>query len=80
MTVDVSLEGTTTNALVDTGYPMTIVSLKFLINAIAKQHPPHQSPSDWRAEVEKWLQPPSVPLCNYGSEELNIVPEIKVTR
>ena len=78
-TVDVELEGTSTKALIDTGSPVTIVSLKFLVNALAKQRPPHQSPSNWRAEVEKRLLPPSVPLRKYGGGELNIVREIRVT-
>ena len=36
-TVDVLFEGTSTKALVHTGSPVTIVSLKFLVSALGKQ-------------------------------------------
>ena len=53
--VEVECEGTPTKALVDTGSPVTIVSLKFLINALARQRAPEQSSTDWRKEVESRL-------------------------
>ena len=78
LTVEVEGEGTSTKAIVDTGSPVTIVSLTFLVNALARQQPPKQTLLDWRKEVEKHLRPPSLPLKNYGGGEINQVREITV--
>ena len=77
-TADVKLEGSSTQALLDTGSPVTIVSLQFLLEALAKQRPKSQSPDDWRAAVEKRLEPSTVTLQNYGGQRLGIVQQIKV--
>ena len=78
LTADVELEGSSTQALLDTGLPVTIVSLQFLLEAIARQRPKSQSPDDWRAAVEKRLEPSTVTLQNYGVQRLGIVRQIKV--
>ena len=61
------------------GSPVTIVSLKFLVDALKKCGPPRQSPTDWRACVEKQMKPTTLSLQNYGGGEVNLVREIKVT-
>lgn len=78
ITLDVNLEGTPTRALVDTGSPVTLVSLKFRAEELARKRPGHQSRGEWKMEVEKRLKQPGVPLKNYGKGELNIVREIEV--
>lgn len=74
----VTLEGEIVEALVDTGSPATIVSLKCIIDVLAKKRPPRQSPQQWREAVQKRLQKPSIPLRNYGGGELNLVRELEV--
>ena len=65
-TAKVKLEGSETEALLDTGSPVTIVLLQFLLEALAKQKRIDQSPGDWRQMVEKRFEPSSVNLQNYS--------------
>ena len=78
LTAKVKLEGIPVNALVDTGSPTTIVSLKFLIDALAKQKKSDESPAQWRKHIEQQLEPPGPRLKSYGGEKLNTVCQIKV--
>ena len=72
-TANVELEGSVTKALLDTGSPVTIVSLQFLLEALARQRPKSQSAEDWRAAVEERLEPSTVTLQSYGGQRLGIV-------
>ena len=56
LTTDVELEGSCVKALIDTGSPVTIVSLKFLLEALKKQRPPQQPLSEWKASVAETNQ------------------------
>ena len=78
LTAKVKLEGIPVNALVDTDSPSTIVSLKLLIDALAKQKKSDESPAQWRKCVEQRLEPPGPRLKSYGGEKLNTVCQIKV--
>ena len=62
----VELEGVTTNALLDTGSPATIVSLEFLIKARLKQKPANQSREEWEESFKETVQLSDVTLQNYG--------------
>ena len=72
------LEGRETQALLDTGSPVSIVSLQFLLEALASTRKKDQTPSAWRTMVEARLEPPSVTLRNYSGVELDIVKQVKV--
>ena len=50
-TAMVKLEGSETEALLDTGSPVTIVSLQFLLEALAKQKRKKQSPEHHGGKV-----------------------------
>ena len=73
------LEGEATTALLDTGSPVTIVSLEHLLRILARTRPPETTPEQWRAKVEDRLKPTSLNLRNYGGDELNIVRQISVS-
>ena len=68
-------------ALLDTGSPVTIVSLEFLLQTWAiplsdvgaRQKPIDQTTADWEAEVRVWLTPPTLTLINFGGDELSII-------
>ena len=67
-------------ALVDTGAPVSIVNLKFLLAALDKNKNPEQSPEEWHEEVEKHLEQPSFTnLQNYGGGKLKLARQIKVS-
>ena len=73
LTTEVEIEGVPVQALLDTGSPATIVSLNLLLEVLASQRPKSQSPTDWRAEVEKRLEPSMVALQNYGGDQLPLI-------
>jgi hypothetical protein len=75
----VQLEGCPVDALLDTGSPASIVSLEFLLEALAKQRKLDESPQQWRKRVEKRLQePPGALLRSFGGETLNMVCQVTV--
>ena len=79
LTSKVQLEGCPVDALLDTGSPASIVSLEFLLEALAKQKKPEESPQQWRARVEKRLQePPGALLRGFGGETLDLVCQVAV--
>ena len=47
LTSEVQFEGCPVNALLDTGSPSTIISLEFLLDALAKQKKPEETPQEW---------------------------------
>ena len=54
---------------------MTIVSMSFLLSALAKHRAPDQTPEEWRRWVEARLQPPTLTLRNYGGGQLGFSEE-----
>ena len=78
LTTEVEIEGVSVQALLDTGSPATIVSLNLILEVLASQRPKSQSPADWRAEVEKRLEPSMVALQNYGGDKLPLIRQIQV--
>ena len=76
LTVPLELEGMPINALLDTGSPVSIVSLEKLLSAFAIKRPQGQSPDEWETEMRNRFQPPMVTLRNYGGGELSIVGQI----
>ena len=72
-------EGIPVEALLDTGSPVTIVSMQFLLEALAKQKPKEQGPTEWAAAVKSRLEHPSLTLHNYGGDELKAVRQLTAT-
>ena len=64
--------------MLDTGSPITIVSAKFLFQALAKHRLPDQTVKEWEDSVRKRLQYSSVRLQSYGRGKLNIIGQIEV--
>ena len=75
----VEFEGSPIEALLDNGSPVTIVSMRFLLEALAKQKLKEQDPMEWAAAVKSRLEPPSLTLHNYGGDELKVVRQLTVT-
>ena len=78
LTSTVEVEGEPVEALLDTGSPMTIISWEWLLQLLAKKRLEGQSPSEWKAEVEKWLEPTTVVLKNYSGDRLRVVRQIRI--
>jgi hypothetical protein len=79
LTAWINFEGTDTKALIDTGSPVTIVSLEFAMEALAKQKKSDQTPDDWKKEVTARIQAPSAVLQGYGGGELHVVGQMECT-
>lgn len=73
LSATVSFEGVPVSALLDSGSPVTIVSLSFLLQALKQQRATNQTPEDWAAAVRHRLQPPSLNLSNYGGDQLSVI-------
>ena len=76
LTAEVNFEGTPIRAFLDTGSPVTVVSLRFLLQALAKQRPAGQTPAEWQKSVRNRLHPPTIKLNSYGGGELNVIKQL----
>ena len=56
---------------------VTIVSLEFLLQVLARKWPEGQTQEDWRRQVEKRLEPTPVALCNYEGGNLPVVRQVR---
>ena len=72
---EVELEGELVRGLLDTGSPVTIVSLQVW----ARKKLQGQSPAEWKAQVERWLEPTPLTLRNYGGGRLPVVRQVQTT-
>ena len=71
-TTTILVEGTPAEALLDTGFQVTIVSLDFLVKALSceKEHLDNQT---LREEVKRHLEPTALKLRSYSGETSPIV-------
>lgn len=72
------VDGVATRALIDTGSPATIISLKFILNVLAGQKTPNQTVQQWKEDVRKKFLTPDISLQNYGGHRLYILARICV--
>ena len=68
----VTVEGTDVDALVDSGSPVTIVSLALLLQVLASNKAPGQTPEEWTVEVKERLRRPTVTVKTYDGAKLLI--------
>ena len=78
MTVKLGVNGVLTDALVHTGSPATIVSLKFILKVLADSKDRQQTAEEWRKETMKKFSAPAVTLTSCGDDRLNILAQIPV--
>ena len=76
--VQMGVNGVLTNALVDTGSPATIVSLKFILQVLTNSKDRQQTSEEWRKKTMERFSAPAVALTSCGGERLNIVALIPV--
>ena len=76
-TSEANLEGSPAKAFLDSGSPVSIVSLEFFIKACARNRKTEESPADWGKKVKQRFQRPALSLKNYGGGELHIVSEVE---
>ena len=71
-TSEIKLDGTLTMALLDTGSPVSIVSLDFFVKTAAANQAQNQSPEEWGEAVRKRIRPAMMSLRSYRGGELAI--------
>ena len=76
--VPLGVNGVPTDALVDTGSPATIVSLKFILQVLADSKDSHETAEGWWKKTMERFSAPAVTLTSCGGERLNIVAQIPV--
>ena len=76
--VQLGVNGVLTDALVDTGSPATIVSLKFILQVLAESKDGQQTAEEWRKKTMEWFSAPAVTLTSCGGERLDIFAQIPV--
>ena len=76
VTTELEFEGCKVEALLDTGSPVTIVSLEFLIEALWKQKTPNLSLEEWEEMVKGRIEPPVITLHSYGGGKLHTVGQL----
>ena len=57
LTSTMEVEGEPVESLLDTGSPVTVISLEWLLQVLARQRHKGQNPDEWKAEVENRLAP-----------------------
>ena len=72
-TSEILLDGMPTAALVDTGSPVSFVSLTFFLEAAAANREKSQPPAAWGKAVRQRLRPATMSLRCYGGTQLAIV-------
>ena len=77
LTSEVSLEGVPVKALLDTGSPISIVSLEVFLKACAQNRQSSETPEEWGRAVKQRFQKPTVSLRSYGGGELSIISQVK---
>ena len=77
--VEVLLEGHPVKALVDTGSPVTIVSITCLLDILGKLRNPNQTMDEWKIQIQRKFQTPSIVVNNYGGGMINIISQIPVS-
>ena len=79
LTSKVILEDVSVDALLDTGSPVTIASLDFIVKALAARKPASQTKEEWKADVRKRIEKSTMKLHNYGGDELSLTGQIKTS-
>ena len=77
-TITSIVNGISTEALVDTGSLVTIISLDFAMIVTAKERNKFKSVEEWQDTTLKKFEPPEVSLKNYGSGRLDILTQLPV--
>ena len=72
------MNGIKTEALIDTGSPTTIISLKLAIEILKQYREQYASLSEWKMAASDRLEPSTVTLKSYTGGELNPIGQLQV--
>ena len=75
---EVTVNGVKVTALVDTGSPVTIMSLKKAVEILATRKGELSSPQEWRERMMEQFQN-HIMLKSYSGDALNVVAQLPMT-
>ena len=75
----VFVNGVKVSALIDTGSPVTLLSLKQAVKILAEQKKDYETPQDWKRAMLTQFQVPSVSLKSYSGDPLNVIAQLPLT-
>ena len=67
-----------TEALIDTGSPTTIISLKLAMRILKQDREQYASLAEWKVAASDRLEPPTMTLKSYTGGELNLIGQLQV--
>jgi len=67
------------SALIDTGSPATLLSLKQAVKILAEQKKDYKTLHNWKKAMLAQFQEPSVSLKSYNGDPLNIIAQVPLT-
>ena len=73
------MEGHPTKALIDTGSPISIVSIDFLLQVLNRNRLEGMSKEEWTSSVKDRLKPPRMTVRNFGGGEVNVICQCNVS-
>ena len=79
ISISAMVNGVPTEALVDTGSPVTILSLKFAMLVLSQEQKQFSSKEEWKVAMQERLKTPDIVLRSYGGERLNVLAQLEVT-
>jgi len=79
LTAEVYLEGRPTQALLDTGSPVSIVSMDFLIRALVDVNKETVSKEEKIRCAEGKLRPPTIKIRNFGGGTVNVLSQATIS-
>ena len=79
ISISAMVNGVPTEALVDTGSPVTILSLKFAMLVLSQEQKQFPSKEEWKVAMQERLKTPDIVLRSYGGERLNVLAQLEVT-
>jgi len=71
--VKLNLEKQTVKALIDTGSPVSMVSIEFLLQVLGADKVNSENKEDWTKVVRAKLKPPSVTIQNFSGDQVNVI-------
>ena len=77
--VEASVEGGSTKALIDTGSPVSLVSIDFLLHALIKNIDSGATQEHIMETLKARLEDPQLTVRNFGGDEVNVVGQTTVT-
>ena len=73
---EVTVNGVNVTALIDTGSPVSIMSLKKAVQILALRKGEFSSPQKWKETMIAQFQTPTVTLRSYSGDALNVVAQL----